>query len=97
MKFITSLLAITLTLSCFAAPIRIYHENHYATADEMRKIFTKTYKIPEDLLEIINTRSCNELSQRGKLDVCINDNGDLLVVSVDKRFISETLKIFQAP
>lgn len=97
MKFIISLITSALTLSAFAAPIRIYHMNQFEKAKLTRNIFTKTYKVPEDLLEILKTRNCDELSDRGKLDMCINDNGDLLVVSVDKRFISETLKIFQAP
>ena len=83
--------------SVMAAPIRVFYEEDPARAVLVKGIFTETYHIPEELIALKGTANCDELSIRGKLDLCLKNNGDLLVVSVDRNFISESLKIFQAP
>ncbi len=94
MKFAISLL---ISYSAFAGPIRIFHENEEERANIVRDIFTQRYAIPEDLIAINWVAKCEDLKGRGKLDLCLKNNGDLLVVSVDRGFIYESLKIFQAP
>lgn len=96
MKFVTSLLFL-FSLPSFASPIRIFHEKEEGRARIVREIFQQQYFIPEDLIAVQEVPKCEELKGRGKLDLCLKNNGDLLVVSVDKGFIHESLKIFQAP
>lgn len=94
MKFAISLL---ITFPVFASPIRIFHEKKLESAEIVRGIFLQQYSIPEELIVMTEVTSCEELKGKGKLDLCLKNNGDLLVVSVDRGFIDESLKIFQAP
>lgn len=96
MKFAISF-SILLSLPAFASPIRIYHESEEGRARIVREIFLQQYFIPEDLIAMVNVADCGDLKGQGKLDLCLKNNGDLLVVSVDRGFIYESLKIFQAP
>ncbi len=96
MKFVTSLFFLT-ALPALASPIRIYHEGEQGRAQIVREIFQQQYFIPEDLIAMMEVSDCDGLKSQGKLDLCLKNNGDLLVVSVDRGFIHESLKIFQAP
>jgi hypothetical protein len=96
MKFVTSLICL-ISLPVLATPIRIFHENEMGRARIVREIFQEQYFIPEDLIALQEVEKCEELKGQGKLDLCLKNNGDLLVVSVDRGFIYESLKIFQAP
>ena len=96
MKFVTSLLVLA-TLPALASPIRIFHEKEGDRAQVVRDIFLQQYFIPEDLIAMKEVENCEGLKGLGKLDLCLKNNGDLLVVSVDRGFINESLKIFQAP
>ena len=62
-----------------------------------KDILMTDYLIPEELITFKITRNCEELKGVGKLDLCLKNNGDLLMVSVDREFINESLKVFQAP
>jgi len=84
-------------LSVHASPIQLFHESEPDRAEIVKQIFIGDYKIPEDLIAIKEIRACDELRGRGKLDLCLKNNGDLLVVSVDRSFVNESLKIFRAP
>ena len=86
-----------LTLNVFASPIQLFHEQNPEKAQIVKEIFMGNYKIPEDLIVIKPVGNCSSLTKRGKLDLCLKNNGDLIVVSVDRGFVSESLKIFQAP
>jgi hypothetical protein len=98
MKFGISFLVMLLTMSSVSAsPIKIFYERDITRAETVKDIFTSTYQIPEDLIALKEVMSCSDVKGKGKLDLCLNDNGDLLVVSVDSGFISESLKIFRAP
>jgi hypothetical protein len=100
MRSLTNLVAIALvfaTVNAIAAPIQIFYEQDPMNAQTVKDIFIVGYQIPEDLIALIAVPECAVLSEKGKLDLCLNNNGDLLVVSVDRGFISESLKIFQAP
>ena len=98
MKFGISFLVMLMTMSSVSAsPIKIFYERDIARAEMVKEIFTSTYQIPEDLIALKEVTNCSEVKGKGKLDLCLNDNGDLLVVSVDSGFISESLKIFRAP
>jgi hypothetical protein len=94
MKYAISLL---FCFNAWSSPIQVFFEKDASEAQMMREIFMEDYKIPEDLIDLIQVRSCEALKERGKLDLCLKSNGDLLVVSVDHEFVSESLKIFRAP
>ena len=96
MKFVISFLCL-LTFAAEASPIRIFHEKKEEHAQAVREIFLRDYSIPEELIAMAEVTSCEEVRVRGKLDLCLKNNGDLLVVSADRGFINESLKIFQAP
>lgn len=94
MKYVISFL---LPLNLYASPIQIFHESEIERAEIVKEIFIESYKIPEILISLRTTKKCEELKRNGKLDLCLKNNGDLQVVSVDSGFINESLKIFQAP
>lgn len=94
MKYVISLF---LTTSALASPIHVFYETDSQYAVSVKEILVKNYGIPEDLISLKNTSACEEVKKIGKLDLCLKNNGDLLVVSVDREFINESLKIFQAP
>ena len=83
--------------NAIAAPIQVFYEEEPSRAQIVKDIFVVSYQIPEDLIALKEVAKCDELDERGKLDLCLNNNGDLFIVSVDRGFISESLKIFQAP
>jgi hypothetical protein len=93
MKFFISLVS----FSTLASPIHIFHEHRPERAHIVKSIFLEKYSVPEELVTLKITDSCEGLAKGGKLDLCLKNNGDLKVVSVDRGFISESLKIFQAP
>jgi hypothetical protein len=97
MKFIISLCLIIMVTKVSASPIKIFYEQDPTRATWVKEIFTQSYSVPEDLIALKEVMSCDDLRERGKLDLCLNNNGDLLVVSVDRGFVTESLQIFQAP
>ena len=95
MKFVISFL---LTSSALANPIHLYHEGNVAEATMLKEIMKLDYQIPEDIISVKKiSKSCESIKGAGKLDLCLKNNGDLFVVSVDREFINESLKVFQAP
>ncbi len=94
MKFVISFL---FSVSAFASPINVFHEGDNQEAIMYRDILVADFKIPEELIVIKPIRNCEALKGEGKLDFCLKNNGDLLMVSVDRDFINESLKVFQAP
>jgi hypothetical protein len=98
MKFVISFIAlVTIASNAMATPIKVFYEEEPSRAQIVKDIFIGTYQIPEDLISLGEVTNCDELDERGKLDLCLKKNGDLLIVSVDRSFVSESLKIFQAP
>jgi len=96
MKSVISFLILVMSFELHANPIRVYHEGMPDEAKVVRDIFKDQYAIPEDLIDLRRVMSCEGLRKKGKLDICLKNNGDLIVVSVDKNFISESLKVFWA-
>lgn len=94
MKFIISFF---LMGHVFGSPINVYHEMNMSEARIYKDIFQNDYNIPEDLIEIKITGNCEGQKSNGKIDLCLKNNGDLYVVSVDRKFIDESLKVFTAP
>lgn len=94
MKYAISFL---MTVNVWASPIFVYHEGHSEEAIVYRDLLKSEYQIPEDLITIRGIKNCEELKASGKLDLCLKNNGDLLMVSVDSSFINESLKVFRAP
>ena len=97
MKYAISCYCFLLITSLKADPIFIYYESDSQYANEIKNIMTDQYSIPDDMMTLRQVRLCKEIKGKSKLDMCINENGDLNVVSVDQRFISESLKVFKAP
>lgn len=95
MKFVISLFL--LTTSLMASPIDLTHEAQWNRVQYLKEIFMNTYKIPEGLIGMRAVQDCDFVESKGKINLCIKKNGDLITVSVDQRFIRESLKIFQAP
>jgi hypothetical protein len=93
MKFVISFF---LSLNAFSAPINIFHEGSSSETYKFKNILINDYQIPEGLMSIKKTKKCNDQRSEGKLDICIKKDGDLLLVSVDREFIEESLKVFQA-
>ncbi len=94
MKFVISYLLVS---TAIATPIKVFHESMQEQAEIVRTIFMNEYKIPEELIVLQQISECEVLKQKGKLDVCLKKNGDLFVVSVDRDFINESLKVFRTP
>lgn len=98
MKYSISLfMGALISFNVSASPIKIFFEDSSTRAGWVKDIFVETYKIPEDLITIKKVSKCKDLTEKGKLDLCLNNNGDLLIVSVDSSFVSESLTIFRAP
>jgi hypothetical protein len=95
MKFVISFLFFS--VSIHASPIHVYHEAIAEEAGRYRDLLTTEYLIPEDLIMMKTIKNCDGLKGEGKLDLCLKNNGDLLMVSVDREFINESLKVFRAP
>jgi hypothetical protein len=93
MKLIISLM---LSLAASASPIRIFHEKEPERAHLVKEIFLDVYSIPAELISLKEVEDCLKLSEKGRLDLCIKSNGDLEAISVDRIFITESLKIFHA-
>lgn len=94
MKYVISFFFAT---SAFASPIHVYFEDKQQEANMYKEILIKDYQIPEELILVKKISECEEVKAKGKLDLCLKNNGDLLMVSVDREFINESLKVFQAP
>lgn len=94
MKFVISFF---FCLNIYASPIHLFYEGDVNEAYMLRDILIKDYQIPDELISIRGTKECGDIKESGKLDLCLKNNGDLLVVSVDRNFINESLKVFQAP
>lgn len=96
MKFVISLI-LMMTTSAHANPIQIFYEEDSEAAIAVKGVLTQTYQIPEELISLMPVSKCEGVQRKGKLDLCLKNNGELLIVSVDRGFISESLKIFNAP
>jgi len=97
MKFVISIIAIMASMAIHSEPIRIFYEEDSHNAEVVREIFIENYQIPTELFTLSKTSDCDRTKGNNKLDLCLKNNGDLIVVSVDRRFISDTLRIFQTP
>ncbi len=93
MKYVISLF---ISLSVCASPIHLYYETNSMEANMLKDILINDYQIPEELISLKGIRECDEVKGGGKLDLCLKNNGDLLMVSVDRNFVNESLKVFKA-
>lgn len=94
MKFVISFF---LTMNAVASPINVYYEGKTEEATLYKDLLMTEYQIPEDLIKMKGIKNCDEMKGEGKLDLCLKNNGDLIMVSVDNAFINESLKVFRAP
>lgn len=94
MKFAISLFILSVA---HAAPIHLAYEGDARYAQKLRETLVTEYQVPESLIELMRIGDCEDWDQNGKLDLCLKNNGDLLVVSVDRQFVLESLKVFRAP
>lgn len=94
MKFAISLL---ISVNAYSSPIFLNHEGRSDEARIYKTLLTDEYAIPQDLITMKKVENCSELRATGKLNLCLKNNGDLILVSVDREFISDSLKVFRAP
>jgi len=91
MKFIISLF---LVFNAQAAPINIYFEKDMLFAQKIIEKLTNDYYVPDNLMAKKKINSCKSIDQKSKLDLCIDADGELYVLNVDKEFINKSLSIF---
>lgn len=94
MKYVISFF---ITVNVMASPIHVYYEGKSEDAHIYKELLMSEYQIPEDLIKMKGIKNCEVMKGEGKLDLCLKNNGDLLMVSVDSAFINESLKVFRAP
>lgn len=94
MKYIISFF---ITFNAFALPINIYFERGFTQTHLYQKHLVEEYQIPEELIMVKAITSCIGIKGEGRLDLCLQKNGDLIMVSIDRDFIIESLKVFRAP
>ena len=94
MKYIISF-AIIISSKVVANPINFFFEGKASEAKIYKRILIKNYLIPKELISLTKVKNCQEEKTRGKMDLCIKNNGDLYWVSVDDEFVNESLKVFQ--
>lgn len=93
MKFFISSL---ICLNCWASPINIFHEDSIKEANALKVILTSDYSVPDELIGVNKIDICEKAKPIGQLDMCLKNNGDLYLVSVNREFIDESLKVFRA-
>lgn len=94
MKFVISLFV---SFQALGSPINILHEGAIQDAEIYKTILMNDYKVPEELIAMRSVQDCEAAKRTGHLDLCLKNNGDLNLVSVDREFINESLKVFQSP
>lgn len=96
MKLGISLLLLTAT--ALASPIQIHFESgQMIEASIYQELLMRDYQIPEGLISKNLVTKCEDRRRQAELELCIKNNGDLLVVSADKNFIRDSLSVFRAP
>jgi hypothetical protein len=79
-------------------PVQLYfEEGQRLEAIIYRDLLIQDYAVPEELITLTEVMKCETMSAKTEFELCIKSNGDLKVVSVDKKFIQESLSIFKAP
>lgn len=96
MKLGISLLLL-LCAKSWGTPIQIYFEKgQKIEASIYQDLLIKDYQIPEELISLTLVVDCDVRKKRAELELCIKNNGDLKLVSVDKNFIRDSLSVFKA-
>ena len=96
MKLFFKLSFILFSKSLFASQIIIYYPsvNYKEHASEIRNIFVKTYKVPINLMKIVEKKKC-ESNDKRFLELCILENYELIKVdNKNQEEIKESLLIF---
>lgn len=97
MKLSISLLLL-LSSAIQARPIQIHFERgQRIEALIYQELLINEYLVPEELIAMNVVRSCENRSKKAELELCIKNNGDLIVVSADKNFIRDSLSVFRTP
>lgn len=87
-----------LVTTVHARPIQIHFERgQKMEAIIYKELMVQDYSIPEEIISVNLVESCEGRKKQAELEICIKNNGDLQVVSVDKNFIRESLSVFKAP
>lgn len=97
MKFIISLCLFN-ALSAFAQSdiIRIsFGEANRKLAQKVQKQMEEEFFIPQEFVRMVEMDGpCEKRRESIQWHLCINTNGDLKEVSVDRTFKNQTLKVF---
>lgn len=97
MKLIISvLLSLTLVPNASADIIRIsFDEGHRELAVRIQEQMEMEFFIPKEFITMLEKRGpCERSRVNVQWHLCINKNGNLEEVSVDRTFKNETLKVF---
>ncbi len=97
MKLIISvLLSLTLVPNASADIIRIsFDEGHRELAVRIQEQMEMEFFIPKEFITMLEKRGpCERSRENVQWHLCINKNGNLEEVSVDRTFKNETLKVF---
>ncbi len=98
MKLSISLLLLLSSVAHGTTPIQIHFERgQMIEATIYQELLIRDYQIPEGLISKNLVVSCENRRKQKELEICIKNNGDLLVVSADKNFIRDSLSVFRAP
>ncbi len=97
MKFIISLFTLAaLSSNAKADIIRISFESgNREIAQRVQEQMEKDFFIPKEFVRMVETSgACKKSRENIQWHLCINTNGNLNEVSVDRTFKNETLKVF---
>ncbi len=95
MKYFKHLLLLIFFLpQAYASKVQIYFElEQKQMANIVRTIFQDKYNIPKELIEVKKTTNCRLKDER-YLEVCVQRNKELIILSKDIERVKRPLKIF---
>ncbi len=94
MKLLISLILCFPSVVSAKVIVLAYPKQHLAHAEHMASVMQRVHHIPGEFIKLVeSTEPCREYREAVSWHLCLNDNGDLLEVAVDKSF-KETLRVF---
>ena len=96
MKFIINIFLLFFSLKSFAL-IRIeYTQDKQHNANLVKNILMEKYLVPEGLIDLKPVNTCLDHTNLDLiLDTCINEKGELLILSYNEVMLKKSFKIFK--
>jgi hypothetical protein len=96
MKLFFSTFVLVLGLNVQAKSIRIFYHHNTDEAVYVKNLFLQKYKIPEKLVTLeYQENACEILDKNQVLDICIDDLGEMKVLTYNKEIIRKSFAIFR--